>query len=435
MQFKMALCCLLLASLVADITANIINFEDAGGVPDTDTLNISWYNGALLNKTLKELSPGDQFVIPNKTFHVMGGLEVYNLSSVVLQIDGTLSYSDDFHVWPRVAGGRVKECLHLYNPTNITFTSSGTGTFNGNGAKWWGLPGVGYLERGENRPRLLTIDNGKDILIENLFFLNSPYWNTILNVDGLEIRNCAIDARRDKDDGHDFIDLTAFNTDGFDVTGQNVYIHDVEIWNQDDCIAVKDGSKNMLFERVTASGLGLTIGSISGSIVENITFRDSYMKHTVKGIYMKFRGGSKPGLIKDVLYENIVMDEPESWPIWIGPAQQADNSNPCFPNPCSLCWPDDPDAKCEAPAAGLYQNITLRNITINSPKTSPGVILGNITNPMQGVVFDNVVVNNPGKKPWGDKFYLCEGVSHGVATGNTKPVPPCFEDRTIHSIN
>ena len=28
------------------------------------------------------------------------------------------------------------------------------------------------------------------------------------------------------------IDMTAFNTDGFDVSGMNVWIHDCQIWNQ-----------------------------------------------------------------------------------------------------------------------------------------------------------------------------------------------------------
>ena len=28
------------------------------------------------------------------------------------------------------------------------------------------------------------------------------------------------------------IDMTAFNTDGFDVSGKNVWIHDCQIWNQ-----------------------------------------------------------------------------------------------------------------------------------------------------------------------------------------------------------
>lgn len=44
----------------------------------------------------------------------------------------------------------------------------------------------------------------------------------------------------------------------------------------------------MLFERITASGVGLTIGSVGANqqhaCVDNITFRDAYMYHTWKGI-------------------------------------------------------------------------------------------------------------------------------------------------------
>ena len=38
----------------------------------------------------------------------------------------------------------------------------------------------------------------------------------------------------------------------------------------------------MLIERITASGVGLTIGSIGGSAVRNITFRDGFMADTYK---------------------------------------------------------------------------------------------------------------------------------------------------------
>ena len=50
---------------------------------------------------------------------------------------------------------------------------------------------------------------------------------------------CEISARRTNDDHHGIIDITAFNTDGFDVSGRNVWIHDVEVWDKDGCIAVK----------------------------------------------------------------------------------------------------------------------------------------------------------------------------------------------------
>ena len=198
-------------------------------------------------------------------------------------------------------------------------------------------------------------------------------------------------------------------------------MHDLNIWNDDDCIAVKDGSENMLFERINASGLGLVIGSIGGSRVKNITFRDSYMHKTFKGIYLKTRWSDsgpvgESASISDVLYENIVMDEPQQWAIWIGPAQQTGQ-------PCALSWPTV--GECRMSGYQTWNNIVLRNITINSPKNSPGILIGNATNPITGVVFDNVVVNNPGTKPWGDDFYFCDGVQ-GTVVGATTPAPPCF---------
>lgn len=98
---------------------------------------------------------------------------------------------------------------------------------------------------------------------------------------------------------------------------------------------------------------------------------------------------------------------------------------------------------------------------------------------MQNVLFDNVVINNPGKGPF-DHQYNCENVvrfslswymramgfawlefgdqlrsvgltaldlvcidvvdcerggmqASGVATGTTSPVPPCFKDETLHA--
>jgi len=303
---------------------------------------------------------------------------------------------------------------------------------DGQGSRWWGLPGIGYLERMENRPKLLEIRGGTDILVEKLLLKDSAYWTFWAHgIDGLEVRFTDISARRTPLDEHDIIDLTAFNTDGFDVSGNNVWIHDCSVWNQDDCIAVKGGT-NMLFERIEASGVGLTIGSIGASIVRNITFRDCVMHKTYKGIYLKFNGGAEtqPGLIENVLYENIHIYEPEQWPIWIGPAQQADSRDVCHPNPCSLCWPTLPFSACSAPSDGRYNNITLRNVTIIRPKMSPGVIMGPSRSPMTNITFEDVRVVGPGWYPWGDDFYHCEGVASGIATGATWPVPPCFRDHT-----
>jgi len=45
---------------------------------------------------------------------------------------------------------------------------------------------------------------------------------------------------------------------------------------------------------------------------------------------------------------------------------------------------------------------------------------------MRNITFDNVVVTNPGMRPWHDSYYYCEGIE-GISTGGTQPVPPCFK--------
>jgi len=430
---------LLLSILVVSlklVAGKLVDFESAGGIPDDLSERAAWTNGRLMNTTLGSLAPGDTFLVPNKTFFLMGGIVVRDIESVIFQLDGTLVFDDNMEDWPRESNGKVLECIHFYNIVNVTFTSSGVGVMDGQGERWWGLPGIGYLLRGENRPRLFNVEDSKNILVENILFLNSPYWTFwVHGVDGLEVRFCEISARRSNDDHHGIIEMTAFNTDGFDVSGRNVWIHDCVVWDQDDCIAVKGSSENMLFERITASGIGLTIGSIGNSIVNNITFRDSFMHHTWKGIYMKFRGGDeeKGGRISNVLYENIYMESPEQFAIWIGPAQQSDSSILCAAHPCSICWPQlqDLGAQCNMDQNFIYENITLRNITIVDPKFSygQGVILGNPKTPMKNIVFDGVRVLDAAN-PSLERYHTCEGVGSGVAMGDTYPVPECFQDMT-----
>jgi hypothetical protein len=70
--------------------------------------------GKLLNQTLNSLKPGDTFIIPNQTYYLMGGIIVSNLTSVVIQIDGTIAFSDDIDNWPTNSDGHVSiNQIHL----------------------------------------------------------------------------------------------------------------------------------------------------------------------------------------------------------------------------------------------------------------------------------------------------------------------------------
>jgi len=414
--------------------AKMYNIEAYGAEADKIDDATMFKNGAVFNTTLPQLMPGDTLLIPNKTFHLYGGIRASGLRNVTIRLDGILRYANNRKLWPRGADDKTLACMHFDNIEDVTFTSSTQGLLDGNGAEWWGA--IKYLLYSEDRPRMLEIYNSSGIIIEYLKFIQPPYWVTFLrDVDGVIIRYSEVAVHRGDSWTHNVDELQAFNTDGFDVAGRNVHMHDLQIWNDDDCVTLKgmgNGgdrarcSENWLIERVNASGLGFTIGSLGAtsntSCVRNITIKDSTMINTVKGIYLKTRWSDDPnvsGVIENIMFQNITMESPEQWAIWIGPAQQTDSNNAC-----SLLWPTVPTALCPVPYQFDWRNITFLDITINNPKESPGVILGSSTNPMQNIVFDNVVVNNPSMKPWKD-YYACVGVE-GTAVNGTSPIPPCF---------
>ena len=88
--------------LLGGVESRLVNFEDEGALGEDMSNDVAWANGRLMNETLNALAPGlhfkmlefifvnailgDVFVVPNKTFHIMGGIIVYNISSVTFQL-------------------------------------------------------------------------------------------------------------------------------------------------------------------------------------------------------------------------------------------------------------------------------------------------------------------------------------------------------------
>lgn len=108
---------------------------------------------------------------------------------------------------------------------------------------------------------------------------------------------------------------------------------------------------------------------------------------------------------------------------------------------CPLDYPLS-GSRCPTQGCTLFENITLKDIVIEDPILSPGVLLGNETNPMRNIKFDNVTVNVPFKNrvhhgrlpfhqvhfPYAGK-YKCDNV---VGTCHRcKPVPDCLEQGVL----
>lgn len=129
------------------------------------------------------------------------------------------------------------------------------------------------------------------------------------------------------------------NTDGIDPAGSNVTIRNVKITNWDDAVAVKpsqntslvakDGcSQDITVENMTVQfGVGASIGSVAPhkghSCVRRIHFKDVNFAYPMKAIYVKTNPGTDgSGEIRDLLYENINIQVPIWFAIYIGPQQQ-----------------------------------------------------------------------------------------------------------------
>lgn len=94
-------------------------------------------------------------------------------------------------------------------------------------------------------------------------------------------------------------------TDSIDIWGNNIWVHDVEITNGDECVTIKSPAKNILVEDVhcNISG-GCAIGSLGlGTQISTVQYRNIYLNQT-DGAYLKTNGGN--GTVDSIIWENII---------------------------------------------------------------------------------------------------------------------------------
>lgn len=223
--------------------------------------------------------------------------------------------------------------------------------------------------------------------------------------------------------------------------------------NDDDSIAVKpthgpaasqpfdlDCSSDMLIEDMVMTGVGASIGSVppheGHNCVRNITFRNITMPGTTKGIYVKSNPTCVPGNTAEIVgiaYENFRILSPTWWALWIGPQQQHEPKS-ALGRKCALDYPIS--SHCPTQGCVRFENLLLKDIYIEQPTLAPGVLLGNNTQPMKNVTFDNVVVKYTDGKQHKPDPALPLPISNtyevvaveGCWRGATEPVPQGFRE-------
>lgn len=187
----------------------------------------------------------------------------------------------------------------------------GDGVIDGQGGEdiagkketWWAMARRAQSISGgkQNAPRLIQVENSKNITIHGVKIRNSPNFNIVLShVSGATIWGVIIDTP-----------ASARNTDGIDPgASEDITIARCFIRTGDDNIAIKAGAgpskKISIIDNHLYSGHGMSIGSEVNSGVSDVLVKNMTIDGATSGLRIK-SNSSKGGLVSDIEYINVCM--------------------------------------------------------------------------------------------------------------------------------
>ncbi|GAB2211827.1 hypothetical protein Droror1_Dr00025164 [Drosera rotundifolia] len=296
-----------------------ISITDFGGVGDGRTVNTKAFRAAVYRIQHLRRRGGTVLYVPAGVYLT----ESFNLTShmtLYLAKDAVIRATQDTSNWPLVdplpsygrgrelPGGRYASFILGYGVHDVVMTGE-NGTIDGQGAVWWDMWRGKTLQH--TRPHLLEFMYSKQILISNVIFKDSPFWNIHpVYCSNLVIRYVTILAPTDSP-----------NTDGIDPdSSSNVCIEDSYISTGDDLIAIKSGwdeygiafgrpSSVITIRRITGSSpfAGIAIGSETSGGVQNIRVEHVTLYNMGVGVHIKTDIG-RGGYIRNVTMSNIYME-------------------------------------------------------------------------------------------------------------------------------
>ncbi|WP_226530025.1 glycoside hydrolase family 28 protein [Metabacillus niabensis] len=412
--------------MIPTSTTSLHDVTQYGAVGDGKTVNTKMIAAAI---QACEDAGGGTVYVPSGRF-LTGAIILKSNMNLYLEAGSTLLFSTDINEYPVVHSrweGVKKDvyasCIYSENSENISVT--GYGTLDGNGAFWWDL-----FRKKENkypRPKLVSFDSCKHILISGVKMIQSPSWtvNPICCED-VTIHNLTI-----VNPSH------SPNTDGIDPEScRNVRISDCHIDVGDDCIAIKAGTedteKRVACENITITNCtmihghgGVVLGSEMSGDIRNVTVSNCIFEGTDRGIRLKSRRG-RGGVVEDIRVSNIIMNGVicpfiANLYYFCGPRGKE-----------KYVWDKNPyPVTDETP---VFRRIHFSNITAREVSAAAGFLYGLPEMYVEDVTFDHVTVDlaedaEPGMpammselKPMKQRGFFCgnvKGVSfHRVTISN-----------------
>ncbi|XP_059448176.1 polygalacturonase-like [Corylus avellana] len=279
-------------------------------------------------------------------------------SRITVQIDGTLVAPLDY----RALGNSGYWILFI----QVNQVAVYGGTLDAKGAGFWAC-----RKSGKTCPvgaRSITFNGANNIVISGLTSINSQLSHLVINsCNNVEIRNVKLIAPDQSP-----------NTDGIHVqTSTGVTIQGSTLQTGDDCISIGPGTKNMLIRNIKCGpGHGISIGSLGKEVneagVQNVTVTNAVFSGSDNGVRIKSWARPSNGFVRNILFQNIVMNNVEN-PIII-------DQNYC-PN----------NQGCPTQGSGVkISGVTYRNIKGTSA-TSEGVTFDcSPSSPCRGIRLEDV---------------------------------------------
>ncbi|MBM6992847.1 MAG: exopolygalacturonase [Prevotella sp.] len=215
---------------------------DFGVSTDSTTVQTKALQG-VIDRCARE--GGGVVVIPRGTF-LSGSLYFRQGTHLQVEEGGRLKGSDrieDFDIkQTRIEGETCDYFTALVNADGVDgFVISGPGTIDGNGYHYWKQFWIrrewnrACTNKDEQRPRLVYISNSKNVTVQNVKLINSPFWtNHLYKSDHVRYLGCYIysSTKGVKGPSTDAIDIDVCH---------DVLVHGCYMNVNDDAIAMKGG--------------------------------------------------------------------------------------------------------------------------------------------------------------------------------------------------
>ncbi|CAG7968098.1 unnamed protein product [Penicillium nalgiovense] len=306
-----------------------------------------------ITSAIASCGKGGTIVIPaGKTYYLNSPLDFAECVGCDFQVEGLLKFSSSTDIWE----GQTA-MINIKNIDGLKIRSlTGNGVIDGNGQNAWDLFAK---DSSYERPTLLYITGGSNIEVSNLRQKNPP--NVFNSVKGDTKTAKFFDLKMDATSQSD---NEPKNTDGFDIgASTDVTISNVNVKNDDDCVAFKPGADSVTVRNITCTGShGLSVGSLgksSDDFVKNVYVSGATMIKSTKAVGIKtYPSGSDHGMstVSNVTFTDIVVDGCD-YAIQIQSCYGEDEDY-CVENPGDADLTDIVFDKISGETSGKYKAIT-----------------------------------------------------------------------------